>query len=71
MAYPQLSLLNDFIANNDRNIGNLVITLDGSIGIIDHGEILGRIDWLQYSNRLLNEEYFSNTLLNIVNTYSP
>ena len=61
----------DFIANNDRNIGNLVITLDGSIGIIDHGEILGRIDWLQYSNRLLNEEYFSNTLLNIVNTYSP
>lgn len=61
----------DFIANDDRNIGNLVITLEGHVGVIDHGEVLGRIDWLLCLPHLLDNEYFNNTLLNIVSSYSP
>lgn len=56
----------DYIANNDRNIGNLVIDNYGSIGIIDHGEILGRIDWFNKIEELCCEQYFNNTLLQII-----
>lgn len=68
---PPIIAFDDYIGNNDRNIGNLVITLDGSIGIIDHGEVLGRIDWLKYLTYLCDDEYFNNVLLKIVDDFSP
>lgn len=66
----EIIAFDDLIANNDRNLGNLVITQDGSIGIIDHGEILGRIDWIQNLPLLLNDQYFRNIVLEIVTKFS-
>ncbi|MGG2098103.1 hypothetical protein ABFY41_11085 [Acinetobacter haemolyticus] len=66
----EIIAFDDLIANNDRNLGNLVITHDGSIGIIDHGEILGRIDWIQNLPLLLNDQYFRNLVLDIVTNFS-
>lgn len=63
---PEIIAFDDFIANEDRNIGNVVMTGDGNMGIIDHGEILGSIDWIQYLNDLDKTENFNNKLLNIL-----
>lgn len=62
----EIIAFDDLIANNDRNLGNLIITQDGSVGIIDHGEILGQIDWLQHLHLLLSDQYFRNIVLEIV-----
>lgn len=64
---PELIAFDDFIANNDRNIGNLVMIGDGEMGIIDHGEILGRINWMQNLPSLDKNQAFANVLLNILN----
>ncbi|WEV48131.1 hypothetical protein OZX61_07480 [Acinetobacter sp. ESL0695] len=63
---PELIAFDDFIANNDRNIGNLVMVGDGEMGIIDHGEILGRIDWIKNLPSLDKKQIFNNHLLNIL-----
>lgn len=63
---PELIAFDDFIANNDRNIGNLVMLGDGEMGIIDHGEILGRINWMQNLSSLDRNQAFANVLLNIL-----
>lgn len=69
-SVPQIIALDDFIANNDRNIGNLVMTGNGNMGIIDHGEILGRIDWLSNPNDLDKNDFFFNKLLHILDQNS-
>lgn len=66
---PELIAFDDLIANNDRNIGNLVMLGDGEMGIIDHGEILGRVDWVRNLYSLDKNETFANILLNILNDY--
>lgn len=62
-----LIAFDDLIANDDRNIGNLVMVGDGKMGVIDHGEILGRIDWISNPEILDKDQYFNNILLNILN----
>lgn len=64
---PELIAFDDLIANNDRNIGNLVMLGNGEMGIIDHGEILGRVDWMQNLFALDKTQAFDNVLLNILN----
>lgn len=66
----EIIAFDDLIANNDRNLGNLVISQDGSVGIIDHGEIFGQIDWIQHLPLLLNDQYFRNIVLEIVTNFS-
>ena len=63
---PNLIAFDDFIANDDRNIGNLVMVGNGDLGIIDHGEILGRIDWISHLNTLDKNQAFNNVLLSIL-----
>lgn len=63
---PEIIAFDDFIANEDRNIGNVVMTGDGNMGIIDHGEVLGSIDWIQYLTNLDKTKNFNNKLLNIL-----
>lgn len=65
-SLPELIAFDDFTGNDDRNIGNLVIVGDGKLGIIDHGEILGRIDWLGDCSQLDKHQYFQNVLLKIL-----
>lgn len=64
---PNIIAFDDFIANDDRNIGNVVMVGDGNMGIIDHGEILGSIDWMVHLDHLDKNQSFSNKLLNILN----
>lgn len=66
----QVIAFDDFIANDDRNIGNIVMTGDGNMGIIDHGEILGRIDWLNNLSNLDKNQFFFNKLLMMLDQYS-
>lgn len=65
---PDLIAFDDMIANNDRNVGNLVMLADGEMGIIDHGEILGRINWVENLSALDKNQAFANVLLNILDT---
>ena len=65
-SLPDLIAFDDFTGNDDRNIGNLVIVGDGQLGIIDHGEILGRIDWLKDYSQLDKNQHFGNVLLLIL-----
>lgn len=46
------------------------MTGDGNMGIIDHGEILGRIDWLSNLNDLDKNQFFFNKLLVMLDQYS-
>lgn len=64
---PNIIAFDDFIANHDRNIGNIVMLGDGDMGIIDHGEILGGIDWVSELLTLDKTQSFNNKLLNILN----
>jgi hypothetical protein len=64
---PNIIAFDDFIANDDRNIGNVVMIGDGNMGIIDHGEILGSIDWIADLLVLNKTQNFNNKLLNILN----
>ena len=64
---PSIIAFDDFIANDDRNIGNVVMIGDGNMGIIDHGEILGGIDWMSQLTVLDRTQSFNNKLLNILN----
>lgn len=65
---PEIIAFDDFIANEDRNIGNVVMTGDGNMGIIDHGEVLGSVDWIQFLTALDKTKNFTNKLLNILDT---
>lgn len=67
---PQVIAFDDFIANDDRNIGNIVMTGNGYMGIIDHGEILGRIDWLSNLDALDKNQFFYNKLLFMLDQYN-
>ncbi|MFX8778142.1 hypothetical protein ABTM50_19825, partial [Acinetobacter baumannii] len=67
---PQIIAFDDFIANDDRNIGNLVITGNGNMGVIDHGEILGRIDWIKNLTQLDKSQFFFNKLLYILDQHN-
>lgn len=64
---PDIIAFDDFIANDDRNIGNVVMLGDGNMGIIDHGEILGSINWIENLLALDKNQTFNNKLLNILN----
>lgn len=64
---PSIIAFDDFIANDDRNIGNVVMLGDGNMGIIDHGEILGGINWIGELIALDKTQAFNNKLLNILN----
>lgn len=64
---PNIIAFDDFIANDDRNIGNVVMLGDGNMGIIDHGEILGGVNWIENLIALDKTQTFSNKLLNILN----
>ncbi|HCW6435203.1 TPA: hypothetical protein OXT48_003262 [Acinetobacter baumannii] len=67
---PQIIAFDDFIANDDRNIGNLVMTGNGNMGVIDHGEILGRIDWIKKLTQLDKSQFFFNKLLYILDQHN-
>ncbi|WP_347019493.1 hypothetical protein [Acinetobacter calcoaceticus] len=47
--FKSLVAFDDCIGNIDRNIGNLIFIKKDDIGIIDHGQIFGVIDW-QYES---------------------
>ncbi|ENV48120.1 hypothetical protein P255_00999 [Acinetobacter brisouii CIP 110357] len=64
---PNIIAFDDFIANDDRNIGNVVMIGDGNMGIIDHGEILGSVNWFSDLLALDKTLAFNNKLLNILN----
>lgn len=47
-AWPNFKALvafDDWVGNIDRNIGNLIFIKKDDIGVIDHGQIFGVIDW--------------------------
>lgn len=43
---PSIIAFDDLIANIDRNIGNLLRASKGQYILIDHGRVLGRVDWV-------------------------
>lgn len=43
--FKALVAFDDWVGNIDRNIGNLIFIKKDDIGVIDHGQIFGVIDW--------------------------
>lgn len=43
--FKSLVAFDDWVGNIDRNIGNLIFIKKDDIGVIDHGQIFGVVDW--------------------------
>ena len=43
--FKSLVAFDDWVGNIDRNIGNLIFIKKDDIGVIDHGQLFGVIDW--------------------------
>lgn len=60
-AFPKLIAFDDWIGNIDRNPGNLVFIKDSEFAIIDHGRVLGVIDW--FKQQIDPNDNFPNLML--------
>ncbi len=61
--FKALVAFDDWVGNIDRNIGNLIFINKDDIGVIDHGQIFGVIDW-QYE-KIDHRVNCTNWMLNV------
>ena len=61
---PRLIAFDDWVANQDRNLGNFLICSDGNVSVIDHSNLPVDIIW--HANQLDARSDYRNVLIEIL-----